>query len=305
MVAALDALLVCLRLDVDRHVLALIGLASSGAGRQGRLYSVAKSSLTSRSRPGEQASRLRACASLTRLSSVGVCGFGFPSDAARKTVGLEERACRLSSEFGGDDAARREFHTRHRVRRGGPSRVRGHRRGCEAVLATDRGARTAAPSPSGDQVRRRVRRWFQRGERWTAIPRLWRRARRVLCRALLDRACRDRRRYPRSFAGARSGRYPSVFPGRRVEPAASCTSASRAATQREGLASRLRSHASGRRSGDQFCVYVADHYVLPELTREQVEAIRDSRLSMDMLVREKIHAAFGSGSSWSTTTGRR
>jgi hypothetical protein len=61
----------------------------------------------------------------------------------------------------------------------------------------------------------------------------------------------------------------------------------------KGLASRLRSHASGRRSGDQFCVYVADHYVLPELSGEQIEAIRDSRLSMDSLVREKIHAAFG------------
>jgi hypothetical protein len=61
----------------------------------------------------------------------------------------------------------------------------------------------------------------------------------------------------------------------------------------KGIASRLRSHASGRRSGDQFCVYVADHYVLPELTREQIEAIRDSRLSMDALVREKIHAEFG------------
>jgi hypothetical protein len=61
----------------------------------------------------------------------------------------------------------------------------------------------------------------------------------------------------------------------------------------KALASRLRSHASGRRSGDQFCVYVADHYVLPELSREQIEAIRDSRLSMDTLVREKIHTAFG------------
>jgi hypothetical protein len=61
----------------------------------------------------------------------------------------------------------------------------------------------------------------------------------------------------------------------------------------KGLASRLRSHASGRRSGDQFCVYVADHYVLPELTREQIEAIRDSLLSMDALVREKIQGAFG------------
>jgi len=60
----------------------------------------------------------------------------------------------------------------------------------------------------------------------------------------------------------------------------------------KGLSGRLRSHASGRRSGDQFCVYVADHYVLPELTRDQVDAIRDSRLSMDSLVRQKIHADF-------------
>ncbi len=59
-----------------------------------------------------------------------------------------------------------------------------------------------------------------------------------------------------------------------------------------GLASRLRSHASGRRSGDQFCVYVADHYVMPELTREQIEAIRDGELSMDSLVRDCIHQRF-------------
>ena len=59
-----------------------------------------------------------------------------------------------------------------------------------------------------------------------------------------------------------------------------------------GLASRLRSHASGRRSGDQFCVYVADHYVLPSLTRKQIEAIRDSQLSMDALVRDCIHSSF-------------
>jgi hypothetical protein len=60
----------------------------------------------------------------------------------------------------------------------------------------------------------------------------------------------------------------------------------------KGLASRLRSHASGRRSGDQFCVYVADHYVLPDLSGDQIEAIRDSRLSMDSLVRERIHTTF-------------
>lgn len=59
-----------------------------------------------------------------------------------------------------------------------------------------------------------------------------------------------------------------------------------------GLTSRLRSHASGRRSGDQFCIYVADHYVMPDLTREQIEAIRDGQLSMDALIREHIHAEF-------------
>src|SRR4051794_14870020 len=62
--------------------------------------------------------------------------------------------------------------------------------------------------------------------------------------------------------------------------------------QSAGLASRLRSHASGRRSGDQFCVYVADHYVLPNLSREQVHAIAASELSMDALVRETVRGSF-------------
>ena len=35
----------------------------------------------------------------------------------------------------------------------------------------------------------------------------------------------------------------------------------------QGIYTRLRSHASGRRSGDQFCVYVADRLVLPTLTQ--------------------------------------
>jgi hypothetical protein len=33
-----------------------------------------------------------------------------------------------------------------------------------------------------------------------------------------------------------------------------------------GIYTRLHSHASGRRSGDQFCVYVADRLVLPTLS---------------------------------------
>jgi hypothetical protein len=34
----------------------------------------------------------------------------------------------------------------------------------------------------------------------------------------------------------------------------------------KGLWTRLNAHASGRRSGDQFCVYVCDRFVVPTLT---------------------------------------
>ena len=56
-----------------------------------------------------------------------------------------------------------------------------------------------------------------------------------------------------------------------------------------GLFTRLASHASGRRSGDQFCVYVADYLVLPELTAEQVTAISSRELLFDNLIREYVH----------------
>lgn len=36
---------------------------------------------------------------------------------------------------------------------------------------------------------------------------------------------------------------------------------------RRNPVSRMVSHASGRRSGDQFCIYVHDHYVVPELVK--------------------------------------
>jgi hypothetical protein len=56
-----------------------------------------------------------------------------------------------------------------------------------------------------------------------------------------------------------------------------------------GLRDRLRSHAAGRRSGDQFCVYVADRLVLPTLTREQLEDIANAQVALDALVRRYIH----------------
>lgn len=56
-----------------------------------------------------------------------------------------------------------------------------------------------------------------------------------------------------------------------------------------GLATRLASHVAGRRSGDQFCVYVADRLVLPTLTSADIEAIGAGSMSMDLKVREFIH----------------
>src|SRR5262249_36270127 len=56
-----------------------------------------------------------------------------------------------------------------------------------------------------------------------------------------------------------------------------------------GIYTRLKSHASGRRSGDQFCVYVADRLVLPTLSQEDIAAIALGRHQMDAFVRRYIH----------------
>jgi hypothetical protein len=56
-----------------------------------------------------------------------------------------------------------------------------------------------------------------------------------------------------------------------------------------GLYSRLNSHASGRRSGDQFCVYVADRLLLQELDDAQIEAIARRELNFDALICEYVH----------------
>jgi hypothetical protein len=55
---------------------------------------------------------------------------------------------------------------------------------------------------------------------------------------------------------------------------------------------RLNSHASGRRSGDQFCVYVADRRVLPTL-HNRISEIADGTLSLDRATRDYIRANLG------------
>jgi len=55
-----------------------------------------------------------------------------------------------------------------------------------------------------------------------------------------------------------------------------------------GLATRLASHVAGRRSGDQFCVYIADRLVLPTLTAADIDAVAAGKLAMDLKIREFI-----------------
>ena len=68
----------------------------------------------------------------------------------------------------------------------------------------------------------------------------------------------------------------------------------RALTQQEGakkkgLTDRLKSHASGRRSGDQFCLYVCDRLVLPHLSSDDVQQVGVGRLSLDERTKRFIH----------------
>jgi hypothetical protein len=65
------------------------------------------------------------------------------------------------------------------------------------------------------------------------------------------------------------------------------------APQGRGLFGRLKAHASGVRSGDQFCVYVADRLVLPELSRQEIVDISERESSFDKKVREFIHEHLG------------
>ena len=60
--------------------------------------------------------------------------------------------------------------------------------------------------------------------------------------------------------------------------------------KRRGLADRLTSHASGRRSGDQFCVYICDRLVLPTLTQGQLHQVGSAELLLDELTKHYIRS---------------
>ena len=56
-----------------------------------------------------------------------------------------------------------------------------------------------------------------------------------------------------------------------------------------GLINRLNSHASGRLSGDQFCVYVANKIVIPSLEPELLEHFIDGTMNLDRLTKRYVH----------------
>lgn len=62
-----------------------------------------------------------------------------------------------------------------------------------------------------------------------------------------------------------------------------------AKVKNKGLRSRLESHWSGRRSGDQFCVYVADRLVPSTLGGEQITVVAAGELKLDALIRMYVH----------------
>jgi hypothetical protein len=58
--------------------------------------------------------------------------------------------------------------------------------------------------------------------------------------------------------------------------------------QTKGLWTRLGSHASGRRSGDQFNVYICDRFVIPALTPRQQQEIGEGSLLLDQMTKDFI-----------------
>jgi len=58
----------------------------------------------------------------------------------------------------------------------------------------------------------------------------------------------------------------------------------------KGLRQRLQSHRNGRRGGDQFCLYVFDRFVLPNLSPEQISAAASGVGIMDQLTQEFIQS---------------
>jgi hypothetical protein len=58
--------------------------------------------------------------------------------------------------------------------------------------------------------------------------------------------------------------------------------------KKSGLRSRLASHSSGYRSGDQFNIYIGDIYVLNQLAQSDITAISKREMSFDFFIKNYI-----------------
>jgi hypothetical protein len=58
--------------------------------------------------------------------------------------------------------------------------------------------------------------------------------------------------------------------------------------KRKGLWTRLDSHASGARSGDRFNIYVCDRFIIPALSKDQLRAVGEGTLVLDVLTKQYI-----------------
>ncbi len=56
-----------------------------------------------------------------------------------------------------------------------------------------------------------------------------------------------------------------------------------------GVFGRLQSHASGRRSGDQFAIYICDRFVVPVLSQDELGALARGDRLLDARTRDYIH----------------
>jgi len=63
-------------------------------------------------------------------------------------------------------------------------------------------------------------------------------------------------------------------------------------TKPYGLRLRLHKHASGKLSGDQFCVYVANRLVIPDLKIDELPLFGKGTLTLNLKVKEYIHKHF-------------
>ena len=84
----------------------------------------------------------------------------------------------------------------------------------------------------------------------------------------------------------------SLGVSRQGQQSIGCASPVDAGNGKLGPWGRLNSHASGRRSGDQFCVYVHDRLVLPML-HNRFHELADGSLKLDHATRDYIRGQLG------------